>query len=101
MGGSLRHMTPLAAARRSALALAPALLLAGCSGAETPSEQAAYYARVIASAQGLTLQSVSCSPRGEVAWTCTGRLPAGQEYTCSVGPTGRVSPTGTCTARRP
>jgi hypothetical protein len=41
---------------------------------------------------------VSCSPRGEVAWTCTGRMQSGREFTCSIGPVGRVSPTGTCTA---
>ena len=56
-------------------------------------------ARVIASAQGLTIESVSCSPRGEVAWTCTGRLQSGREFTCSVGPVGRVNAVGTCTAR--
>jgi hypothetical protein len=34
-----------------------------------------------------------------VAWTCTGRLQSGREFTCSVGPVGRVSTIGTCTAR--
>jgi hypothetical protein len=74
-----------------------------CFGTKTPAEHAADFARVIASTQGLTVQSVSCSPRGEVAWTCkvawtcTGRLQSGRGFTCSVGP---VDQTGTCTAQR-
>jgi hypothetical protein len=65
MESLLRNLTPLAAARRSAGVLAPALLLAGCFGAKTPAEHAAEYARVIASRSGLTTQSVHCS-RGAV-----------------------------------
>lgn len=79
--------------------MALVLFLAGCVDAKTLAEHAADYARVIAGTQGLTVQSVSCSPRGEVAWTCTGRLQSGREFTCSVGPVGRVSPTGTCMAQ--
>jgi hypothetical protein len=103
MGRLLRNVTPLAAARRTAGALAPALLLAGCFGRQTPAEHAAGYARVIAGTQGLTVKSVNCSPRGDAAWTCTGRLQSGREFTCSVGPVGRASTTGTCTVqgRRP
>lgn len=99
MHRSLRNVRPLAAARRSVVVLAPALFVAGCFGSKTPAEHAADRARVIASAQGLTIESVSCLPRGEVAWTCTGRLQSGREFTCSVGPVGRVSAVGTCTAR--
>jgi hypothetical protein len=96
-------VTRLAAARRSVVALALALLLAGCFGNETPAEQAAAEARLLASMQGLTVARVSCSPSGEVAWTCTGRLRSGREFTCSVGPLGREGLIGTCTAqaRRP
>jgi hypothetical protein len=103
MGRLLRNVTPLVVARRSAGALALSLLLAGCFGTKTPAGHAAVYARVIASRQGLTIESVNCSPHGAVSWTCTGRLKSGREFTCSVGPTGRVAPTGTCTvqARRP
>jgi hypothetical protein len=97
----LGNVTLLAAARWSAGALAPALLLAGCFGTKTAAETAADYARVIALTQGLTLQSVNCSPRGEAAWTCTGRLKSGREFTCSVGPFGRSTPTGTCTVNAP
>lgn len=79
--------------------MASVLFLAGCFGTKTGAERAADYARVIAFTQGLTFQSVSCSPRGEVAWTCIGRVQSGREFTCSVGPVGRVSPTGTCTAQ--
>jgi hypothetical protein len=93
----VRNLTPLAAASRSAGAVASALLLAGCFGTKTPAEHAADYARAIASAQGLTIETVSCSPRGSVSWTCTGRSRSGRRLTCSVGPTGRVSPEGTCT----
>jgi outer membrane lipoprotein-sorting protein len=85
--------------RRSLAALVPALVLAGCFGSETPAEHAADYARAIASEQGLTVQTVSCSPRGEVAWTCTGRLRSGRAFVCRVGPLGRSGATGTCTAR--
>jgi hypothetical protein len=99
MGRSSRHLTTLAVARRTAVTLVSALLLAGCFGAKTPAENAADYARVNASAEGLTVKSVSCSPRGEVAWTCKGRLRSGREFTCSVGPTGRVAATVTCTAQ--
>ena len=99
MRRSLRHVMPLAAARRSVVVLAPALLVAGCFGSKTPAEHAADRARIIATGQGLTIESVSCSPRGEVAWTCTGRLQSGRQFTCSVGPVGRVSAVGTCTAR--
>jgi hypothetical protein len=103
MGRLFRNVTPLGVARRSVGALAPALLLAGCFGTKTPAGHAAEYARSIASMQGLTIESVNCSPRGEVSWTCTGRLKSGREFSCSVGPTGRVAPSGTCTvhARRP
>lgn len=99
MRRSLRQVRRLAAVRRSAVALALVLFLAGCFGTKTAAERAADYARVIAFTQGLTFQSVSCSPRGEVAWTCIGRVQSGREFTCSVGPVGRVSPTGTCTAQ--
>ena len=80
-----------------AVALALVLFLAGCVGANTLAEHAADYARVIAGTQGLTVQSVSCSPRGEVAWTCTGRLQSGRKFSCSVGPAGRAGQIGTCT----
>ena len=89
MGRSSRRLTTLAVARRNAVTLVSALLLAGCFGAKTPAENAADYARANASAQGLTVKSVRCSPRGEVAWTCKGRLRSGRAFTCSVGPTGR------------
>jgi hypothetical protein len=98
MRRSLRQVSRLSAVRRSAVALALVLFLAGCFGTKTAAEHAADYARLIASTQGLTVQSVSCSPDGEVAWTCTGRLRSGREFTCSVGPVGRVSPIGTCMA---
>jgi hypothetical protein len=97
MRRSLRHVRPLAAACRIAVVLAPVLFVAGCG--KTRAEHAADSARLIAITQGLTIQSVSCSPRGDVAWTCTGRLQSGREFTCSVGPVGRVSTIGTCTAR--
>jgi hypothetical protein len=99
MGRLLRYVTSLAAARRGAGVLAPALLLAGCFGAKTPAEHAADYARAIASTEGLTVETANCSPRGAASWTCTGRLKSGREFTCSVGPAGRVAPTGTCTVR--
>lgn len=95
MGRPLRHVTPLAAARRSAGALAPALFLAGCSTRETPSQQAAGNARVIASSQGLRIESVRCSLNGEAAWTCTGRLRSGREFTCTVAPEGPEGTIGT------
>jgi hypothetical protein len=91
----LRNVTPLAAA------LALALLLTGCFGTKTPAGHAAENARAIASWQGLTAESVHCSPRGAASWTCSGRLKSGREFTCSVGPTGRVGPNGTCTVRAP
>jgi hypothetical protein len=94
MRRSLRQVSPLAAVRGTAVAFALALFLAGC---KTAAEHAADYARLIASTEGLTVQTVSCSPDGQVAWTCTGRLQSGREFTCSVGPVGRVSPIGTCT----
>ena len=97
MRRSLREMSPLVAVRGSAVSLALVLSLAGCLGAKTAAEHAADYARLIASTEGLTVQSVSCSPNGEVWWTCTGRLKSGREFTCSVGPVGRVSPIATCT----
>jgi hypothetical protein len=81
--------------------LAPALLLAGCFGTKTPAGHAVEYARAIASTQGLVVKTVQCSSRGAASWTCTGRLQSGREFTCSVGPTGRVAPTGTCTVRAP
>ena len=99
MRSSLRQVSRLAAVRYSAATLALVLFLAGCVGTTTLAEHAAVYARLIASTEGFTVQSVSCSPRGEVAWTCTGRLQSGREFTCSVGPVGRVSPIGTCTAQ--
>jgi hypothetical protein len=99
MRRSLRHLRPLAAARRGAVALASALLVAGCFGTKTAAEHAAEDARLIASTQGLTVESVNCTPHGEVAWTCTGRLRSGREFGCSVGPTGRVSAAGTCTVQ--
>jgi hypothetical protein len=99
MRRSLCHVRPLAAARRSAVVLAPVLVVAGCLGSKTAAEHAADSARLTAITQGLTIQSVSCSPRGDVAWTCTGRLQSGREFTCSVGPVGRVSATDACTAR--
>jgi hypothetical protein len=83
-------------ARRWAVAFVPALLLAGCLGAGAPARHAAGYARLIASSKGVTLDSVHCSRRGDVAWTCTGRTRSGQEYTCSVSLPGRVSPSGEC-----
>jgi hypothetical protein len=95
MGRLLRNVTPLAGA------LALALLLAGCFGTKTPAGHAAENARAIAGYQGLTVESVSCLPRGAASWTCRGRLQSGREITCSVGPTGRVGPIGSCTARRP
>ena len=101
MGRLLRNLTPLAVARRSAVALAPALLLAGCFGTKTPAGHAAEYARAIARTQGLTVESVNCSPRGAVSWTCAGRLKSGRGFTCIVGPTGRAFPSGTCTVRAP
>jgi hypothetical protein len=97
MRRSLRQMSPLAAVRGSAVALALVLSLAGCLGGKTGEQHAADYARLIASTEGLTVESVSCSPNGDVWWTCTGRLQSGREFTCSVGPVGRVSPIGTCT----
>ena len=100
MRRSPRQVRRLAAVGPSAVVLAPVLFLAGCFGTETTlAEHAAEYARLIASTQGLTVQSVSCSPRGEVAWTCTGRLQSGRRFTCSVGPAGRVPQSGTCTAQ--
>jgi hypothetical protein len=99
MRRSLRQVRRLAAVRRSTATLASVLFLAGCVGTNTLADHAAFYARLIASTQGFTVQSVSCSPRGEVAWTCTGRLQSGREFTCSVGAVGRVSPNGTCTAQ--
>lgn len=99
MRRTVPHVRPLAAARRSAVALAPALLVAGCFGTKTAAEHAAEDARLIASTQGLTVESVSCTRRGEVAWTCTGRLRSGREFSCSVGPAGRVSAIGTCTVQ--
>jgi hypothetical protein len=75
----------------SAGALGSALFLAGCFGAQTPAEHAADSARAIAGRQGLAAESVKCSPRGAVSWTCTGRLKSGREFTCSVGPAGRVA----------
>ena len=95
MGRSLRHVAPLAAARRSAVALAQALFLAGCFTRETLSQQAAGNARMIASRQGLRIESVRCSLNGEAAWTCTGRLRSGREFTCHVGPNGREGTIGT------
>ena len=95
-GRPLGNLTPLAAARRSAAVLAPALLLAGCFGTKTPAGHAAEYARAIAGTQGLTVGSVNCSPRGAVSWTCAGRLKSGRQFVCSVGPTGREFPAGTC-----
>jgi hypothetical protein len=97
MRRSLRQVSPLAAVRGSVVALALVLFLAGCLGAKTAAEHAAEAARLMASIQGLAVESVSCSPDGEVAWTCTGRLQSGREFTCSVGPVGRVSQIGTCT----
>jgi hypothetical protein len=99
MHRSLRHLRPRAAARRIVVVLAPILFVAGCAGSKTLAEHAAESAVGIATAQGLTIQSVSCSPRGEVSWTCTGRLQSGRQFTCSVGPVGRVSASGTCMAR--
>jgi hypothetical protein len=99
MRRSLRQVRRLAAVRRSAVALGLVLFVAGCFGTKTAAEHAADYARVIASTHGLTIHSVSCSPHGDVAWTCTGRLQSGRQFTCSVGPVGRVSQTGTCTAQ--
>jgi hypothetical protein len=93
MRSSVRQVSPLAAVRATAVALALVLFLAGC---KTAAEHAADYARLIASTEGLTVESVSCSPDGQVAWTCTGRLRSGRAFTCSVGPVGRVSPIGTC-----
>jgi hypothetical protein len=80
MGRRLRNLTPLAAARRSAVALAPALLLAGCFGTKTPAGHAAEWARVIAGRQGLTINTVNCSPRGAASWTCAGRLKSGRAF---------------------
>jgi hypothetical protein len=91
---------PLAAGRRIIVVLAPVLLVAGCVGSKTLAEHAAEIAGEIAGTQGLTIQSVSCSPRGDVSWTCTGRLQSGREFTCSVGPVGRVSTLGTCTVKK-
>jgi hypothetical protein len=99
MGRPLRKLTPLVVARRSAAVLAPALLLAGCFGTKTPAGHAADYARAIAGTQGLAVESVNCSPRGAVSWTCAGRLKSGGTFICSIGPTGREFPSGTCTAR--
>jgi hypothetical protein len=101
MGRLLRDLTLLAAARWRAGALAPALLLAGCFATKSATERAADDARVIALTQGLTVESVHCSPRGEAAWTCTGRLKSGREFTCSVGPFGRSAPTDSCTVKAP
>jgi hypothetical protein len=95
MGRSLRRVAPLAAARGSAVAWAPALFLAGCFTRKTPSQQAAGNARVIASSQGLRVESVRCSLNGEPAWTCTGRLPSGREFSCNVGPNGPEGTIGT------
>jgi hypothetical protein len=94
-------MTLLAAARRGGCALAPALLLAGCFGTKSGAERAGDDARVIALTQGLTVESVHCSPHGQAAWTCTGRLKSGREFTCSVGPFGRSAPAGACTVNAP
>jgi hypothetical protein len=99
MGRLLRNLTPLVAARRGAAVLAPALLLTGCFGSKTPAGHAADYARAIAGMQGLAVESVNCSPRGTVSWTCAGRLKSGRRFICSVGPTGREFPAGTCTVR--
>ena len=93
MRRSVRQVSLLAAVRRGAVALALVLFLAGCKTAE---EHAADYARLIVSTEGLTVESVSCSPDGQVAWTCTGPLQSGRKFTRSVGPVGRVSPIGTC-----
>ena len=83
MRRSLRQVSPLAAVRGTAVALALVLFLAGC---KTAAEHAADYARLIASTEGLTIESVNCSPDGQVVWTCTGRLRSGRKFTCSVGP---------------
>ena len=99
MGHLLRKLTLRDAARGSAGVLAPVLLVAGCFGTKTPAEHAAEYARAIASTQGLTVETAKCSPRGAASWTCTGRLNSGRAFTCSVGPTGRAAPSGTCTVR--
>jgi hypothetical protein len=96
-----RGVTPMVAVRLGLGASATALLLAGCFGTRTPAGHAADYARAIAGMQGLAIETVSCSPRGAASWTCTGRLKSGRAVTCSVGPTGRVSPTGRCVARAP
>jgi hypothetical protein len=98
---SLSNVRPNTRALWSIGALASALLLAGCFGTKTPAGHAADYARAIASTQGLAIESVNCSPRGAASWTCSGRLKSGREFTCSVGPTGRVSPSGTCTVQAP
>jgi hypothetical protein len=92
MRRSLRQLSPLAAVRGSAVALALVLLLAGCLGAKTGEEHAADYARLIAGTEGLTVESVSCSPNGEVWWTCTGRLQSGREFTLQ---------RGSCRSRQP
>src|SRR6478672_3827297 len=101
MDRSRRHVRPLAAAGRCAVALAPALFLVGCLTRETPAEQAAGNARVIAGGEGFTVESVRCSLNGEAAWTCTGRLRSGREFTCNVGPNGREGAVGTCAAQPP
>ena len=97
MRRSLRQVSPVGAVSGIAVALALALCLAGCLGGKTAEEHAAEAARLIASTEGLAVESVSCSPNGEVAWTCTGRLQSGRKFSCSVGPVGRVSQIGTCT----
>jgi hypothetical protein len=99
MARLLRQLTPIAAARRAAAVVAPALLLAGCFGTKTPAGHAADYARAIAGMQGLAVGSVTCSPRGAESWTCAGRLKSGRGFICSVGPTGREFPAGTCAVR--
>jgi hypothetical protein len=97
----LRNGGTLAAVCGAVGALASALLLAGCFGTKTPAGHAAEYARAIARTQGLTIQSVSCSPRGAVSWTCAGRTRSGRRITCRVGPSGRVSPSGSCSVQTP
>jgi hypothetical protein len=97
MRRSLRQVSSVGAFRGSAVALASVLFLAGCLGGKTAEEHATEAARLIASTEGLTVESVSCSPNGEVAWTCTGRLQSGRKFSCSVGPAGRAGQIGTCT----
>ncbi|HEY2201630.1 MAG TPA: hypothetical protein VGH56_07060 [Solirubrobacteraceae bacterium] len=97
MRRSVRQVSPLGAARGSAVALALTLCLAGCLGGKSAAEHAAEAAQLTASTEGLTVETVSCSPNGDVWWTCTGRLQSGRRFSCSVGPAGRVSQMGACT----